>query len=265
MIITIVTPTLNAVEFFKECIESVKRQESSNVSVEHVIVDGGSSDGTVELAESYSLRVMQGKDRGIFDAINKGSFNSSGGLIGFLGADDLLLEGALDEVVRRYHESDRLWVSGGVRFIDSRGDSLGELAAPPRWMTSRLYACFGWSCIGHQATYMCRDFFVELGGFDLTYKVAADYEFFCRALARAPYSRIPRTLAGFRDTGQNFGAINVTAARQEGRTIRQLFGPHSAVVSRLYYLTLRSWVYGTNPRWGARKLAGRLPFARKSS
>lgn len=94
MILTIVTPTLNAVDYLKECIESARRNATRGIEIEHVIVDGGSTDGTVELARSYGLRVMQGKDSGIFDAINKGSFNSSGELLGFLGADDVMLPGA---------------------------------------------------------------------------------------------------------------------------------------------------------------------------
>ena len=69
MIVTIVTPTLNAVEYLKECIESARRNTTRGIEIEHVIVDGGSADGTVELARSYGLKVMQGKDSGIFDAI----------------------------------------------------------------------------------------------------------------------------------------------------------------------------------------------------
>src|SRR5262245_15085264 len=66
MIVTVVTPTLNAIEYLAECIESVKRNNSALVEVEHVIVDGGSSDGTVELAQKNGLRILTGKDRGIF-------------------------------------------------------------------------------------------------------------------------------------------------------------------------------------------------------
>jgi Glycosyl transferase family 2 len=66
MIVTVVTPTLNAVNYLRECIESARRNESPGVEVEHVIADGGSTDGTVELAESYGLRVLKGEGR-IFD------------------------------------------------------------------------------------------------------------------------------------------------------------------------------------------------------
>src|SRR6187549_3363851 len=116
MIVTIVTPTLNAVEYLKECIESARRNTTKDIEIEHVIVDGGSTDGTVELARSYGLRVLQGKDSGIFDAINKGSFDSSGELLGFLGADDVMLDGASSAVVQAYRKSGRRWVVGGIKW-----------------------------------------------------------------------------------------------------------------------------------------------------
>src|SRR5664280_1283777 len=104
MIVSVVTPTLNAARFLKGCLESVRRNAAPGLSVEHVVVDGGSTDGTVQLAESYGARIMSGKDTGIFDAINKGSFASSGELVGFLGADDLLLDGALDYLATKYRK-----------------------------------------------------------------------------------------------------------------------------------------------------------------
>ncbi|MFC7690421.1 glycosyltransferase [Paeniroseomonas aquatica] len=135
MIVTVVTPTLNGIEYLAECIASVQRNRTRDIEIDHVIVDGGSTDGTVEMAEAAGLRVMTGKDSGIFDAINKGSFNSEGALLGFLGADDVMLEGAMAEVVRAWRDSGRRWVVGGIRWIDDRGRDLGELAAPPGWMT----------------------------------------------------------------------------------------------------------------------------------
>src|ERR1700712_3138233 len=109
MIVSIVTPTLNASEFIEDCIQSVKRNSSREVDIEHVIVDAGSTDGTVEIAQKNGLTVLQGKDKGIFDAINKGSYASSGDLLGFLGADDLLLDGAMDALHRNYEKGRDRW------------------------------------------------------------------------------------------------------------------------------------------------------------
>jgi glycosyltransferase involved in cell wall biosynthesis len=99
MKVSVVTPTLNGVEYLRECIESSHASARNGIEVEHMIVDAGSTDGTVELARSLGATVLQGKDRGIFDAINKGSFAASGELLGFLGADDVLLPGGLEAVV----------------------------------------------------------------------------------------------------------------------------------------------------------------------
>ena len=186
MIVTVVTPTLNGIDYLAECIESVKRNHGSGYEVDHVIVDGGSTDGTVELARTNGLRVLQGKDDGIFDAINKGSFQSKGDLFGFLGADDVMLDGALDEVTMAFRRTSRPWIVGGIRWIDERGLSLGELAAPPSWMSVRMHVCLGWNPIMHMSTYFSRPFFEELGGFDIRFRDSGDYDLFARALARAP-------------------------------------------------------------------------------
>jgi len=254
MIVTVVTPTLNAAKYLQECIDSAKRNNSSLVEVEHVIVDGGSTDGTVEIAESQGLRVLKGKDKGIFDAINKGSFASSGELLGFLGADDIMLEGALDAVVRGYMESGKRWVVGGIKWIDENGTGMGGLAAPPVWMTPRLHVCLGWNPIMHMSTYISRDFFVELGGFDINFKDSGDYDMFARALSRAPYHRLARPVGCFRQTGMNNSATNGARTMRENGVVRDKFGPSAAWERRFWQLALKLWFNARNPDWALVKL-----------
>jgi glycosyltransferase involved in cell wall biosynthesis len=255
MILTIVTPTLNAVGYLKECIESARRNATREVEIEHVIVDGGSTDGTVELARSYGLRVMQGKDSGIFDAINKGSFNSSGELLGFLGADDVMLPGAAAGVVDAYRKGRRRWVVGAIRWIDSNGRSLGGLAAPPNWMTPRMLVCLGWNPIMHMATYFSRSFFEELGGFDIAYKDAGDYDMFCRALSKEPYGRIALPIACFRRTGVNNSAIHGTRTAAEYARIYAQHGPSSQAERLFWRVMLKAYFNLGNPDWLLSKMA----------
>lgn len=255
MIVTIVTPTLNAVDFLRECIESARANEESGIEIEHVIVDGGSTDGTVELAESYGLRVMTGKDRGIFDAINKGSFNSSGDLLGFLGADDVMLPGGMRAVVDTYRQSGRRWVVGGIRWIDERGRGLGELAAPPSWMTNRMLTCLGWNPVMHMGTYFSRAFFTELNGFDIAYRDSGDYEMFSRARARAPYGRIGRPVACFRRTGVNNSAVNGERTRRENLAVLDRYGPSSPLERMAWRAAMKAWFNFGNPAWLAAKMA----------
>ncbi|UZF91572.1 glycosyltransferase family 2 protein [Bosea sp. NBC_00550] len=255
MIVTIVTPTLNAVEYLKECIESARRNTTKDIEIEHVIVDGGSTDGTVELARSYGLRVLQGKDSGIFDAINKGSFDSSGELLGFLGADDVMLDGASSAVVQAYRKSGRRWVVGGIKWTDSKGHSLGRLAAPPNWMTPAMLVSLGWNPIMHMGTYFSRSFFEELGGFNITYKDSGDYEMFCRALTKAPYGRIDQTLACFRRTGMNNSAIHGSRTAAEWARILAEHGPSSNAQRVFWRCLLKGYFNLGNPDWLLAKMA----------
>jgi glycosyltransferase involved in cell wall biosynthesis len=261
--VSIVTPTLNAMEYLPQCIESVERQRSSTATIEHIIVDGGSTDGTVEFAQSHGLRVLQGKDSGIFDAINKGSFAATGDLIGFLGADDLLLDGALEAIADCYEKHpEAAWLSGGVRLIDKDSKNLGETAAPPSWLNASMHACLGWCCIHHMATYIRRDFFTELGGFDLNYSVAGDYEMFSRARSLRPFARISKAIACNRRTGQNYSMVHGDAAHEQSMLVGRTYGPKSKLHRLLYRTLMKGWVYGLNPGWAFRKYisAGRFPF-----
>jgi glycosyltransferase involved in cell wall biosynthesis len=263
MKVSIVTPTLNAMKYLPICIESVEKQQSNRATIEHIIVDGGSTDGTVEYAQAHGCRVLQGKDKGIFDAINKGSFAATGDYLGFLGADDLLLDGALEEIAKCYEKHpNAAWLSGGVQLIDQEGRNLGETAAPPSWLTASIHSCLGWCCIHHMATYISRDFFAELGGFDLEFSVAGDYEMFCRARSRRPFARIDKVIACNRRTGDNFSVVHGHLADRQCQTVREVYGPESSLLRFVNKMVMKGWVYGLNPGWAIRKYVsrGRFPF-----
>jgi glycosyltransferase involved in cell wall biosynthesis len=249
MIVTVVTPTYNAFEHLEECIKSVRANAAPGIEVDHVIVDAGSTDGTVELANKFGLRIIQGKDRGIFDAINKGSFTSSAELLGFLGADDVMLPGALSLVVDAYRSRNRRWVVGGIRWIDEQGKSLGDFAVPPQWLTPRMCVCLGWNPIMHMATYFSKDFFRELGGFDPDLKDSGDYEMFSRARAIAPFEPVAQSIACFRRTGLNNSVVNIARASRENDRILLAFGPPHDVERRLWRYLLKAWFNFANPRW----------------
>lgn len=256
-IVTVITPTLNAIAYLQECINSVRQNASPSIQVEHIIVDGGSTDGTPELGAACGLRVLRRAGKGLTERVNEASRDSSGELIGFMGADDLMLDGALEAVVQAWHRNRRHWVVGGVQYIDENGKSLGMLKAPPTWITSRMHVCLGWSPIVQMGTYFSRDFFTKLGGFDVAYQNSADYEMFARALSTAPYERLALPLAIVRRTGMNDGVVRRGRALEENKSILARFGPTSELEQRICRYTLKLRINLANPEWLVRKLAHR--------
>jgi glycosyltransferase involved in cell wall biosynthesis len=244
--LTVITPTLNGAAYLQECVDSVAAQRSAAVEVEHLIVDDGSTDGTVEIAERNGCRVIQGRHAGLYDAVNLGIDSARGEVVSVLGSDDMLAPGAARTAVEGLASSRRSWLVGGLEWIDAAGSSLGYLGPPPAWMTTHLFASLGWNCIHHQATFMTREFLAELGGYDTSYRIAGDYDFLARALQRSRYVRSTQRLAYFRRRGANLSMSGATA--EENRRVAELYGPPPSVVP-YYRQVLRVWLNARHPAW----------------
>jgi len=113
-LISIVTPCLNRAEYVREAVESVLIQNYPNV--EHIVMDGGSTDGTLDILRAYPhLHVVSEPDQGMYDAINKGLRMAKGEIIGLLNTDDIYLEGCFKTVADVFeHHPDALAVVGGI-------------------------------------------------------------------------------------------------------------------------------------------------------
>ena len=266
MIVSIVTPVLNGGAVFAQCIESVIREREAcrahglDIEIEHLVADGGSTDGSIALAQSYGLVVLQEQGTDLHDRLNRSYLNARGGLIGLLGADDILLPGGIEAIVAAYHRSGRRWVVGGLLWIDPEGCSLGTLKAPPHWIKAEVYACLGWNLGGAMATYFTPAFFKELGGFDTRFQVAADCDLFTRALAREPFARVDIPVAGSRRSGKNYSVVKKERRIEEGRLIAETLGPKSRAKRIVTRLLLKAWVHAAHPAWLAHKLHDRARF-----
>ncbi len=118
--ISIITPTFNAETTLCDCIESVSEQ---SVDVEHIIIDGASTDGTLKTVEHYRdslAKVVSEPDEGIYDAMNKGLKLATGDVIGILNADDFFASSdVLKKVVNAFSESDVDACYGDLVYVDS--------------------------------------------------------------------------------------------------------------------------------------------------
>jgi glycosyltransferase involved in cell wall biosynthesis len=176
-LVTVITAVFNGHQYMTECLESVLRQDYPNI--EHIVMDGGSNDGTVELLRQYNDRIAFWKsepDKGVYDAWNKSLAEARGEWICFLGVDDEFLPGAVSAYMAlaakhpeaEYLSSRERWVhpSGYERI---RGDS---------WKWKKFAR---WNCIAHVGSMHRRSLYDRLGTYDPSFGTAADYELLLRA------------------------------------------------------------------------------------
>jgi glycosyltransferase involved in cell wall biosynthesis len=129
--ITIVTPSFNQALYLEQTILSVLGQNYANL--EYIIIDGGSTDGSVEIIQKFQDRVtywISEKDRGQAHAINKGLERASGDIIAYLNSDDYYLEGALDRVAEHFTSHPEVdLIHGRCQIVDKCGVKIGERKA----------------------------------------------------------------------------------------------------------------------------------------
>jgi len=129
--ISIIIPSFNKVDFIEETLKSIISQKYPNLEV--IIQDGGSTDGTLEVIKKYTkkypkvIKFESRKDKGQWDAINKGFAKATGEILAFINADDLYEKGAFFEVAKAYQKNpDCLWIAGRGKVIDRTGKEVAK-------------------------------------------------------------------------------------------------------------------------------------------
>jgi glycosyltransferase involved in cell wall biosynthesis len=183
--ISLITVTYNADRYIARCIDSVIGQAYDNL--EYIIIDGGSSDQTVEIVHGYQKYVahfVSERDNGIYDAMNKGISLASGDIVGILNADDYFAdENVLSAVAETFQSPDIYIVYGNLEFVNAEGRSVRKWQSG-EYLTLKL----NWGWMPPHPTFYCRrQLFVAHGGYSHRYGSAADYELMLRFL-RLGYS-----------------------------------------------------------------------------
>jgi len=213
---TIITPSLNQGVFIEKTIRSVLSQAYPNL--EYIIMDGGSSDNTLSILESYSDRVkwISEKDNGQTDAVNKGLRMAGGEIVTYLNADDVLLPGTLLKVAQKFMETpNTMWVTGKCRIIDENDREIRRLITAYK----NLYLfldyrplLFVTDYISQPGTFWRAGLLTELGYLDESLHYAMDYEYWLRLYTNYPLAFIPEYLAAFRIHSQS---KNTNAGHQD--------------------------------------------------
>ena len=256
--IGVVTPTLNAERYLQQTLDSIWSQQGYGIEVDHVIVDGGSTDGTLEIAARYPSRaVVAADDRGMYDAVNRGMTMVVGEIVGYINGDDEVAPGALRivaEALRRRPEAG--WACGTVEYIGPHGEVLGRMTPVP--LSLRSYTGLGWSCIPQQTVWARRSFFDLVGPFDTAYRNCGDYDWYARALRLEHPLILKEVIGRFRlHPGQI--SLDPEKMARESRMVQERYGRRDLegfVRGRLLSLRLNA----ANPRWLVAKKTGRISF-----
>ncbi len=188
--ISVVTPTLNRAHFLGEAIESVRAQNYPNV--EFIVVDGMSSDGTMDLLATYpDVRVIREPDDGLYDAINKGIRAGKGDFIALLNSDDLFPPNLFHELAQAFSDPQIEAVYGRAEIFQDDANQLASdrFAAATDLSRDGVDLTFKNVTIGSpqpNARFFRRSVFDRVGYFDLDFPLASDREFLFRIVLDSP-------------------------------------------------------------------------------
>ncbi len=200
--LTIVTPCLNGAATLPQALESVRSQAYGG-AVEQVVVDGGSTDGTLEiLADAPGVRYVSEPDRGLSDAVNKGIRMARGEIVGWLNADDVYFPGALDLVGRAFAgQPEAAWGTGVCLIMDGDGNEIRRAATAYKRFFLRHYSyslLLVQNFISCPSTFIRRSAFDRIGLLDERFDYSMDYDLWLRLGRLSPPVILDQTLAGFR-------------------------------------------------------------------
>jgi glycosyltransferase involved in cell wall biosynthesis len=193
-LVSVVTPSLNQGRYLEEAIESVLAQDYPRI--EHIVVDGGSTDETLDVLARHShLRWVSEPDTGQSAAINKGFRMAEGTVYAWLNADDYYLPGAISTAVEVLRTTGCGLVHGGWLRVDDAGAVLREVAVVPFDFQLQLEHR---NTVCQPGSFFTRDAFWAVGGVDESYQFAMDYELWLKLGARFDVEHVDRTQAAYR-------------------------------------------------------------------
>lgn len=221
MRISLITISYNSENTIQKTLESVKNQSIKDF--EFLIIDGNSNDNTLNIVQNYSFidKVISEKDRGIYDALNKGIKNSTGEIIGFLNSDDTFYTENSLELISNAFDDNTDCVFGDLVYIDNeekikrvwKGSEFKKGAFKKGWMPA------------HPTFYCRRSFYEKFGLYNDSYKIAGDFElmlrFFEKHNIRSKY--IQQTLVNMKVGGASNSGLKskIDILREEFRALKE--------------------------------------------
>ena len=210
MKVSIITVTYNSAQTIRDTIKSIEFQTYSNI--EHIIVDGASTDSTLKIVKSYpEIKLLSEPDNGIYDAMNKGLRMATGDVVGILNSDDFYPNSNIIQMIVDTFQSKKVdSIFGDVKFVSPTNlDKVTRYYSSSKWTPEKFE--YGYMP-AHPSFFVKRIFYDQFGLFKMDYQIASDYELLIRFLYvhRISYKYIDKALVTMRTGGvsnRNLGSI----------------------------------------------------------
>lgn len=238
LLITIITVCYNSEKTIKDTIESVLNQTYKNI--EYIIIDGKSTDKTLEIIESYEEKAKEKKinykfiseiDEGIYDAMNKGISLANGELIGIINSDDWYELNSVEKILSKYNKNDDFLIITGERRKYTFDKIYRKTIKNKKDIEKYIHKIMP---INHPATFVHRNVYKKVGKFDTKYKLSADYDFIYRSYKnKVNFYFCDDVIANMRDDGATGQSKNMYISAKEDYLIRK---KENVYFANFYYI-----------------------------
>ncbi len=213
--ISLVTPVRNSAPYLEQTIRSILAQNYPNL--EYFIIDGASTDGTIDVIRKYESQIsgwISEPDNGMYDALNKGFSRTSGEIMGWISATDMLHVGALSVVGSVFRDLPQVeWITGRPTVFNEDGMTDGVFRLM-RWSRYRFLAG-AHRYIQQESTFWRRSLWQQAGGYiDASRRMASDFELWVRFFRHAPLHTVDALIGGFRVHAASLGIQQVVESHR---------------------------------------------------
>lgn len=234
ILVSVLTPCYNSIKTIEKTLECIEKQTYQNI--EYIIVDGGSTDGTLEMIEQHRSRLpkqftlVSEKDSGIYDAMNKGIGLAKGQLIGIVNSDDWYENDTVEQIVEHY-QGNLYEVIYGMQRTFLNGREKATFIYHHDFLSEQM--------ITHPTCFVTKETYQKFGTFDLKYRSAADYDLMLRFYESKEviFTPIERVLSNFQLGGMSSSQVGV----RENAAIRYKRGYMSK--KKYWFVIVKSRVY----------------------
>jgi len=237
-VISVITPSYNQGAYIEQTIQSVLRQNCEHV--EHIIIDGGSTDDTVAILKRYPhLTWLSEKDRGQADALNKGLALAKGNIIGWINSDDYFRDNIFGAVVSHFEATDAQWMVGNLADVFDDGSEIVFRKSPKISFDALVHEP---DIVRQQATFFRRGALASVGGWNADCHMVMDYDLWIRLAKVSPPIMVDEDWAYFRNhSAQKSGQANIL--RQTGEIEAILRREHAAFRLIASHRLKKSWYW----------------------